>query len=122
MLLGQMWQEFYCVLTRREKVPGCVSDTQLLVFSKDGADPVTSITTTNAAAIEMPAKVAHDRACFELVTCVSCYHPCCHSIIRITGNGLCIVLPRSSQFLESLVGCLDKDHAIWTGMGLATSW
>ena len=122
MLLGQIWQKFYCVLTPREKIPGCVSDTQLLVFSKNGSDPVTSIMMTKAAAIEIPAKVAHDRACFELVTCQSWHHLCCQSPIRTTtGNEVGIVSPWSSQLLESLMGCLNKDRATCTGMGLATS-
>lgn len=65
--LSQTWRKFFCVLSPREKVPGCPVDMQLLIFSKNGFDPVTSIWMTNAAPIEVPLKAAHGRACYELV-------------------------------------------------------
>lgn len=65
--LSQTWRKFFCVLSPREKVPGHPLDMQLLVFSKNGFDPVTSIWMTNAAPIEVPLKAAHGRACYELV-------------------------------------------------------
>ena len=40
---------------------------QLLIFSKNGFDPVTSIWVTDAAPIEIPLKAARGRACYELV-------------------------------------------------------
>ena len=68
MGLSQTWRKFFCVLAPREHVAGYALDMQLLVFSKNGFDPVTSILTTDAAPIQIPLKAAHGRACFELVS------------------------------------------------------
>ena len=65
--LSHTWRKFFCVLSPREKVPGCPVDMQLLIFSKNGFDPVSSIWMTDAAPIEVPLKAAHGRACYELV-------------------------------------------------------
>ena len=118
MFLRQMWQNFYCMLTPRKKVPGCVSYMQLLVLSKAGPEPVTSIVMTNAGAIEVPAKVAHR---FELVLCQSWHHLCCQLLVKTAGNEVCIMLSWSSYLLESVMGCLNKDHPTCTGMGVAAS-
>lgn len=65
--LSQTWRKFFCVLAPREKVAGYPLDMQLLIFSKNGFDPVTSLWVTDAAPIEIPLKAAHGRACYELV-------------------------------------------------------
>lgn len=67
MGLSQTWRKFFCVLAPRERVVGHATDMQLLVFSKNGFDRVTSIMMTHAAPIQVPVKAAHGRACFELV-------------------------------------------------------
>ncbi|DBA75888.1 TPA: hypothetical protein ACH3X1_010284 [Trebouxia sp. C0004] len=67
MGLSQTWRKFFCVLAPREKVAGHAADMQLLVFSKNGFESVTSILVTHAAPIQVPVKAAHGRACFELV-------------------------------------------------------
>jgi hypothetical protein len=67
MGLSQTWRKFFCVLAPREKVAGYAADMQLLVFSKNGFESVTSILVTHAAPIQVPLKAAHGRACFELV-------------------------------------------------------
>ena len=72
--LSQTWRKFFCVLSPREKVPGRPLDMQLLIFSKNGFDPVTSIWMTNAAPIEVPLKAAHGRACYELVWLMTVRH------------------------------------------------
>ncbi len=81
MGLSQTWRKFFCVLAPREKVAGHATDMQLLVFSKNGFDPVTSILTTSAASIQVPLKAAHGRACFELVSVsaysIAYYTVCC---------------------------------------------
>ena len=68
MGLSQTWRKFFCVLAPREKVAGHAADMQLLVFSKNGFESVTSILVTHAAPIQVPLKAAHGRACFELVS------------------------------------------------------
>ncbi|KAL0018862.1 hypothetical protein WJX79_001589 [Trebouxia sp. C0005] len=67
MGLSQTWRKFFCVLAPREKVAGYAADMQLLVFSKNGFESVTSILVTHAAPIQVPLKAAHGRVCFELV-------------------------------------------------------
>lgn len=80
MGLSQTWRKFFCVLAPREKVAGHAADMQLLVFSKNGFESVTSILVTHAAPIQVPLKAAHGRACFELVSFEQ--DPACASHLR----------------------------------------
>lgn len=72
MGLSQTWRKFFCVLAPRETVAGYATEMQLLVFSKNGFDPVTKVLMTNAAPIQVPLKAAHGLACFELVHISAC--------------------------------------------------
>ena len=72
MGLSQTWRKFFCVLAPRETVAGYATEMQLLVFSKNGFDPVTKVLMTNAAPIQVPLKAAHGLACFELVHTSAC--------------------------------------------------
>lgn len=94
--LSQTWRKFFCVLSPREKVAGYPTDMQLLVFSKNGFDRVTSIWMTHAAPVEIPLKAAHGRACYELVNlCTHAYsagYACCNIVCT------CLI---SSQFIKS---------------------
>lgn len=83
--LSHTWRKFFCVLSPREKSPGYAVDMQLLVFSKNGFDPVTSVLMTDAALIEVPLKAAHGRACYELVR--GCWLSSAYNVLRSSQAG-----------------------------------
>ena len=74
--LSQTWRKFFCVLAPRERLPGVATDLQLLIFSKNGFDPITRVWLTNSTYTEIAGKTAQGKLCYQLVcklTCMLCF-------------------------------------------------